>query len=106
MIQFSASISGRELEERERAGVGQQEQLGVLDDLGGLALADDLHAVGGPVAGVELQGIEAPDRCERAVAARSAARDEEPARVSWRRCARRPAGIKSTGSRVADRRAR
>jgi hypothetical protein len=35
--------------EGERGGFGEEEELGVADDFAGLALADDLNAVGRPI---------------------------------------------------------
>jgi hypothetical protein len=53
---------GAELKERQRAGVGQEVKLGVPDDLRRLPRPDHLDAERRPVAGVELDGIQAPDR--------------------------------------------
>ena len=52
----------RELEDHQRARIGQQEQLGMLDDLRRLALANDLNAMRRPEARVQLNRVQAPDR--------------------------------------------
>ncbi len=55
----------RQAEQRQGALIGQQVELGMLDDLAGLADADDLDAEGRPITGMELHRVQSPDRAGR-----------------------------------------